>query len=589
MSFPGSDLDDLDLGELSRTVTVVPRPATLTTTIARVVAGGGEPVPGVPVTYTVTPSTSTVRDDVVMQPQYVFVAPHQWEITSASFPPGVGNGLPSGPLTVTQVTIDGQVRDAIVVQGDAGWGANQVWPSLQVVATPTTAAPAGSMGRADFFQGDALENFTADNAVWSFVRSPDAADIDGDGSTTESFARTWVDTRVGASAGITVVKEICRPDGGGGCTWESDPSTPVEVAPTADDIQYRVTIVNGATAVSDVVLYDVLPHPGDVNLISGAPRGSTFAETVASVGSASPGLTLSYSGSTNPCRPEIDASGPTGCDPDWSAPVGGARSIRAEAASLAAGASVSFTYAAAIEGEPADGDLGCNSVIVTSASTTPIEPAAVCAVVGATDTTLEYSTDGGQTWSSDVTAPAGATVLVRHGFANLGTAAETSASIATQIPDGFEIDPGSTEVCLGTDLGSAACVAAQETAVWSDGDLQVSPGAGHGAESNASVAGALATGSGWVVYSMTLPDAPGPAACAADPAATSQTFAQDGSLTSSPSGVKVAAGTVTVDWSAIEELCPIDPIPLAHPVVIGGGLLAVAAYLTLRRREAMTV
>lgn len=378
MSFPGSGLDDLDLGQRSTTVTVTPRPATLSTTLTRAVAGGGEPVAGVPVTFTATPSTSSVRDDVEIQPQYVFVAPYQWEISSASFPPGVGNGLPTGALPVVQVTIDGQVRDAVVVTGDAGWGANETWPSLQVVATPTSAAPAGSTGRADFFQGDALENFNANNAIWSAVRTVDAADLDGDGSTTESFARSWIDTRVGAASGLTVVKEVCQPDGDGGCIWSSDPSTPVEVAATADDIQYRVTVINGATIANGVVLYDVLPHEGDVTLLSGAPRGSVITESLGEITSASPGLTFAYSGSTDPCRPEIDPSGPAGCDPDWSAGAGGAAALRATLPSLGAGASVSFTYTAAIEGSPVDGGLACNTVAADSASTAPIETAAVC-------------------------------------------------------------------------------------------------------------------------------------------------------------------------------------------------------------------
>jgi len=384
VSFPDSGLADVDLGEHSRTVTVAPHPATLTTGLSRVVSGGGEPIAGTPVTFTTTASTADVRGDVELQPQYVFVAPAQWSITSAGFPAGTGHGLPAGELPVVQVTIDGQVRDAIVVQGDAGWGANETWPKLTVVATPTPAAPAGSLGRAEFFIGDALENFNQNNAVWRTTRYPDAPDLDGDGNTAESFARVSIDTRVGASSALVVLKEICEPDGAGGCTWRSGSTVPLEGDDADGGVQYRVTITNGSTALSDLVLYDVLPHVGDTNLLGGAPRGSNLDETLTAVTSASPGLTFAYSGSTDPCRPEVDPSGPAGCDASWSAGASGASAIRATVASLGAGASVSFTYTAALHGlvpDDEDGGLACNSVAAASASTAPIEPAAVCAQV----------------------------------------------------------------------------------------------------------------------------------------------------------------------------------------------------------------
>jgi hypothetical protein len=98
-----------------------------------------------------------------------------------------------------------------------------------------------------------------------------------------------------------------------------------------------------------------------------------------------------------------------------------------------------------------------------------------------------------------------------------------------------------------------------------------------------------ARGRGYVEYSVTAPPAPTPEACASNPSATTEEFDQDSSLTSTPSGVQAAAGTITVDWSALDEPCPTDPIPLGDPLVLAGGLgaLAGAAYVLHRRRMAI--
>ncbi|HWJ96583.1 MAG TPA: hypothetical protein VNQ33_00405, partial [Acidimicrobiales bacterium] len=97
-----------------------------------------------------------------------------------------------------------------------------------------------------------------------------------------------------------------------------------------------------------------------------------------------------------------------------------------------------------------------------------------------------------------------------------------------------------------------------------------------------------ARGHGYVEYALTAPPGPTPEACAADPSAGSEAFAQDASLTSTPSGAKASSGTITVDWSLLSEPpCPEDPIPLVDPVVAGAGLVAVAGagFVLYRRRE----
>jgi hypothetical protein len=101
----------------------------------------------------------------------------------------------------------------------------------------------------------------------------------------------------------------------------------------------------------------------------------------------------------------------------------------------------------------------------------------------ATTNTLLYSTDSGATWSPNVTAAAGSTVLVREWYDNSDPAAHSSESLTTGVPAGFSLVPGSTKVCTSpaTTNPSApnssqdTCAASNESAVWSGQNLTVSP------------------------------------------------------------------------------------------------------------------
>lgn len=393
MSYPGTDLADLDLGDASYTVTAVPRPVYFRPTLGVSVAGGGQPVVGTPVTYSLNASTADVEPGTPFEGQYVYVAPMGWDIIPNSAAIATATGF---SFEYKTVTISGQQRQAVYASRAAGtvWGANETWPTMTVQATPTNAVAGGSTGNAIFYMGDAGHNYGANTAIWGSngnFRFVDAPDLDGDGDTTESWAYVGANVTVGATTALNVLKEICYPvaSAPGGCEWRSNPDVPVPVSPTTNDITYRVTITNnGSTAQTGVVAYDVLPHPGDTGLTAttaGVSRGSTFAESLASA-TAGTGVTLSYSDAVNPCRPEVFAGGPTGCSNTWNADADGAMAIRAVVGgTLAAGQSRSFTYVAAVVGDPVNGDVACNSVAIDSATTSPTEPRAVCARVVESD------------------------------------------------------------------------------------------------------------------------------------------------------------------------------------------------------------
>jgi uncharacterized repeat protein (TIGR01451 family)/fimbrial isopeptide formation D2 family protein len=91
----------------------------------------------------------------------------------------------------------------------------------------------------------------------------------------------------------------------------------------------------GAPTLNGVVLYDVLPHVGDTGVSgaqAGAQRGSEFAPVLASVDPAPAGVTIAYSASTDPCRPEVYPAQPAGCANDWTtdpATLGGIANVMA--------------------------------------------------------------------------------------------------------------------------------------------------------------------------------------------------------------------------------------------------------------------
>ena len=99
---------------------------------------------------------------------------------------------------------------------------------------------------------------------------------------------------------------------------------------------YEIIWTNtGAPTLSGVVLYDVFPHVGDTGVSGGQAteqRGSEFRPRLETMEAAPAGVTISYSASQNPCRPEVYPAQPAGCDPEWTtdvATIGGLSEVMA--------------------------------------------------------------------------------------------------------------------------------------------------------------------------------------------------------------------------------------------------------------------
>lgn len=403
------------------------------------VVQSGAATPATDVTFNVRGATSNVHPTVNVTPQYVFAAPAGWIITpgSASFPAG------SAPEGVTfdyaTKTIGGVEREVVVATwpNTEAFGKNTTWPAMSVTARPTFAAALGA-NTAHAYMGDSRHTFNNQEANYA-APYEDAADLDSDGATSEWFSSSNQTITVGAAAAMQVVKEICSPvevssESPDGCDWISDPSTTVGVSPDSTSITYRLTIRNsGNTDLSNVVGYDVLPYVGDTgtsDATASTPRGSTFQETVNSVFDFTPGITATYSTSTNPDRPEVYSGATSG---SWNNTSANAQAIRmAYPGSLAPGESVSMSYTANVVDAPSSGALACNSLAVKATGIgTASEPSPVCAMVLEAD--LEAG--GPDTVDAQLDRPA----VFPFEFENLGGTAEAPAAVTVDIPEGVTV------------------------------------------------------------------------------------------------------------------------------------------------------
>ncbi|KRC61590.1 hypothetical protein ASE14_12160 [Agromyces sp. Root81] len=446
MTYPGQPgIADVALEPVSRTIKfretpdpTKPKPAFTSGFVgAAVVEGGGAAVPGRSVTFNVRGASGNIPVDTEITPEYVFLAPAGWTITadSASFPAG---SVPDGVTFTyrTATTIGGVERQVVAAKwpDTVAFGMNTTWPTMTVVTSPTFQVAPGTNSQAHAWMGDVRETY--DNVTANFGgATQNTADVVGDGATSQWFASSAQNVLVSSADGLSVLKEICLPDAEApdGCKWISDSSRTVQVPVNSSSIKYRVSLQNtGNTALSNVVAYDVLPHLGDTGLIpatAGTPRGSSFNQTLNSVSDVSDNLTMSYSASTNPSRPEVSPAGTTN---DWSGSESGKVAIRAAVnGALAPGQVAAFTYTSAVGAGAAADAKACNSVAIASNRTLPSEPQPVCA------TTAEADLEVGGVDTID--AQLGRPTVFPFVFENLGGSQSAPAEVSVKIPAGVTV------------------------------------------------------------------------------------------------------------------------------------------------------
>jgi uncharacterized repeat protein (TIGR01451 family) len=142
----------------------------------------------------------------------------------------------------------------------------------------------------------------------------DSGDINGNGQTTDLI--------ITATSTIPV-DQLVGLDSNKGVRGELDTSYSVfpafgRTVPNGD-IDYRINIINrGNVPINNVRVVDILPFIGDTGVQDTRPRFSAWRPILTTPISAPPGVTVYYSTASNPCRPEIVPTGPSGCTaPNW--------------------------------------------------------------------------------------------------------------------------------------------------------------------------------------------------------------------------------------------------------------------------------
>ena len=220
----------------------------------------------------------------------------------------------------------------------------------------------------------------------SEFESKDELDLSGDGEEEVNYCQSSTELKVAATGGPNFsLKKFVQGN------LDAQRKGPLGIGKASRDGTGVFTLEwanNGSAPLEGAVIYDILPYVGDTGVDqgqSGNPRGSEFAtEFVEVLGAAAlpAGVTVEYSTSSNPCRPEVNPAA-VGCVEDWSATVPGnpatVKSLRfASTATYAPGAS--FTLEFKVKLPHADvNDVAWNSA-ATDAKTTaglklaPAEP-----------------------------------------------------------------------------------------------------------------------------------------------------------------------------------------------------------------------
>ncbi len=154
----------------------------------------------------------------------------------------------------------------------------------------------------------------------STFESSDPMDLDGDGATNENYCQWAASLTVPPSGGpaFGLVKSV-----------EGNLDSAPKYSPGIGDASpggsgtYTLTWTNtGGKNLTSPVVYDVLPYVGDTGVSQGqasVARGSQFAPIFTGIsGSLPSGVTVAYSESSNPCRPEVYPNAANSrCVDDW--------------------------------------------------------------------------------------------------------------------------------------------------------------------------------------------------------------------------------------------------------------------------------
>ena len=288
----------------------------------------------------------------------------------------------------------------------------------------------------------------------------DTLDLNGNGRKDDVFCQSKVEYQIIDSPSMSIVKEVKGSE-------DKDFLAGDQAVGTVDPgegAEYRLTATNtGNVPLDKVVLYDVLPYPGDTGVgpSSGSPRGSQWhpflREKVRLQNSTidPKNVKIEYSTSPNACRGEVYSQGgqqsaaPSGCVNDWTetpASLEKVRAIRVEVrnTNLEPGKSVQVLVPM---NAPSDAQgIAWNSVAMAGRTVNgswllPIEPIKVG---------LEVTVDLGLTKRIVDPQPAygiGDIIHFQITARNFGPGDGTQIRVLDKLPDGLEFVRSETHLC----------------------------------------------------------------------------------------------------------------------------------------------
>jgi uncharacterized repeat protein (TIGR01451 family) len=218
------------------------------------------------------------------------------------------------------------------------------------------------------------------NAMPVIDGDPDVNDLDGDGDTNDSLRTDTTTISVEQLVGLDSVKGVRG-------ALDTDFSVFPDTGRTLPNgpITYRLSIINqGNIPVQDVRVIDILPFVGDTGVRDLSPRMTEWRPFLTGLVAAPPNVTVYYSTSDNPCRPEVLASGPPGCTaPNWSllppADISTVQSLRFDFAGiLNPGETFNFTWDMQAPPDAPEGAIAWNSFAFASTNAQtgiPLRPA----------------------------------------------------------------------------------------------------------------------------------------------------------------------------------------------------------------------
>jgi len=260
--------------------------------------------PGTTNTWRLTVQNTSAATTNLFNPVIADLLPAQLEYVSGSAVRG--GGFTNAIVTATpNYRGTGRTLLTIAFQGSLGINTSTTLDFKTVVRG--TALGGTVQNTFSFLGSDNTGTVFVDTAV------SDTSDLDNDGNTTETFSTTSANLPIQTTAALNSRKAI---QGYPDLSFQALESASYLGGPMA----YRLRVQNiGNVAFTNVTIIDILPHLGDTGVIvTNELRGSQWTPFLTGPVSAPAGVSVYYSQSANPWRPELLAGGPPDAVNDWS-------------------------------------------------------------------------------------------------------------------------------------------------------------------------------------------------------------------------------------------------------------------------------